>query len=159
MDKIEKIRKAIERRKGYISVTHFAEELLSFLDTLSEEPDKSLEKAAVNFAHFYDQGTCDGIAKDCFIAGARWQKQKVFEDGLDAVKRENSTVIERTIAGVFVKYGMDKQREEMMKEAVDVTVMASKCGDKYQQLLITDWNSSDGLHNGDKVRIIIVRED
>lgn len=39
MTTIEKIRAEIERRKGYISVTHFAEELLSFLDTLSEEPE------------------------------------------------------------------------------------------------------------------------
>ena len=54
--------------------------------------------------------------------------------------------------------GAKWDREQMMKEAVEGTVMATKCGDKYQQLLITDWNSSDGLHNGDKVRIIIVKE-
>lgn len=33
----DKLRAEIERRKGYISVTHFAEELLSFLDTLEEQ--------------------------------------------------------------------------------------------------------------------------
>jgi len=44
MDKIEKIRQKIERLKGYISVTHFAEELLSFIDSLQhEQPCEDLE--------------------------------------------------------------------------------------------------------------------
>ena len=34
MSIIELIRAEIERRKGYISVTHFAEELLSFITSL-----------------------------------------------------------------------------------------------------------------------------
>ena len=34
----ETIRAEIERRKDYISVTHFAEELLAFLDSLPEQP-------------------------------------------------------------------------------------------------------------------------
>lgn len=33
----DRLKAAIERRKGYISVTHFAEELLSFLDSLQQE--------------------------------------------------------------------------------------------------------------------------
>ena len=33
----EKLKAEIERRKGYISVTHFAEELLSFIDSLQQE--------------------------------------------------------------------------------------------------------------------------
>lgn len=72
----------------------------------------------------------------------------------------NGTVLEynKTMAEVF-KDGWNTCKRLMMEEAVDATVMASKCGDKFQQLLITDWNSSDGLHNGDKVRIIIVKED
>ena len=54
--------------------------------------------------------------------------------------------------------GYKQALKDLMKGAMGGTVMASKCGDKYQQLLITDWNSSDDLHNGDKVRIIIVKE-
>ena len=53
MDKIARMRQEIERRKGYISVTHFAEELLSFLDTLSEEPDKSLEEEIKKYKEHY----------------------------------------------------------------------------------------------------------
>lgn len=54
MDKIEKIRAEIERRMKIYKESNYGislryqelEELLSFLDTLSEEPDKSLEEAA-----------------------------------------------------------------------------------------------------------------
>lgn len=40
MTTIDRIRAEIERRKGYISVTHFAEDILSFIDSLQQEqPD------------------------------------------------------------------------------------------------------------------------
>lgn len=51
MSNIEKIKAEIERRKGYISVTHFAEELLAFIDSLPEEkPSEDLEEAAKEYA-------------------------------------------------------------------------------------------------------------
>lgn len=50
------------------------------LDGQSKEPvSEDLEKAADDFAEFYDQGTCDGIAQDCFIAGVRWQKSQMLK--------------------------------------------------------------------------------
>lgn len=33
---------------------------------------EGLEEAAEDFAHGYDNGTCDGVAQDCFKAGAEW---------------------------------------------------------------------------------------
>lgn len=51
------------------------------------------------------------------------------------------------------------QKGLMLKDAVEATVMATKCGDKYQQLLISDWNPMSDMCNGDKVKIIIVKED
>ena len=39
----EKLKAKIERCKGYISVTHFAEELLSFIDSLPQEPTEGLK--------------------------------------------------------------------------------------------------------------------
>lgn len=87
MDKIEKIRQEIERRKNYISVTHFAEELLSFLDTLSEEPDKSLEEAARLYAipHYMkdidvnhiEEYPYDTGLEAAFIAGAKWGAEHI----------------------------------------------------------------------------------
>ena len=40
-------------------------------------------------------------------------------DGLKAVKSNQSSLIEKTIAGVFVKYGMDVQKQKMLQSAVE----------------------------------------
>lgn len=94
MNTIDKIRAEIERRKKenmYVdlpmSIGRYYEDrdLLSFLDTL-EEPVSDchgLEEAADKFARLYDNGTCDGIAQDCFKAGAEWQKAKMMEGAVE----------------------------------------------------------------------------
>ena len=72
MSDIEKIRQEVERRKGYISVTHFAEELLSFIDSLpKEKPSEDLEKAAKNIYK-----VPFGTRAEDFIVGAEWQKKQ-----------------------------------------------------------------------------------
>lgn len=76
MSNIEKIKAEIERRKGYISVTHFAEELLAFIDSLPEEkPSEDLEEAAARYEHENRQSILSSVdIVDAFIAGAEWQK-------------------------------------------------------------------------------------
>lgn len=82
MDKIEKIRQEIERRRGYISVTHFVEELLSLLDTLSEKSDKSLDEAAYEYA-VDSTGFIDTTAYNVFIDGAEWQKAQMMKEAVE----------------------------------------------------------------------------
>lgn len=36
----------------------------------------NLDEAANKFAHLYDQGTCDGVAQECFKAGAEWMAEQ-----------------------------------------------------------------------------------
>lgn len=99
MDKIEKIRIEIEMLKKYShsmadnainsNMLNFydgeedcCKQLLSFLDTLSEEPDKSLEEAANEFAN---QDCVTFISrKKGFIAGAEWQKEQMLKDAVEA---------------------------------------------------------------------------
>ena len=48
-------------------------ELLDIIASLQQEQPSlpsNLKEAANKFAVFYDQGTCDGIAQECFKAGA-----------------------------------------------------------------------------------------
>ena len=122
-----------------------------------------------------------------FIAGAKWQKEQdekeqadlftivaldaaqrakeqMMKDGLDAVKSGQSNKIEKTIAGVFVKYGMDRQKEQMMKEAIHYVVQddLDSHGASYNIPFIrigTTALKPKGIGVGDKVRIIIVKED
>ena len=119
----------------------------------------------------------DATLAEAVIFGAKWQKERdekelsekiasayqlgladkekqLMKDGLDAVKSGQSSKIEKTIAGVFVKYGMDRQKEQMMKEAVEGKV----CG------IYGNWVESEFLETpigeeGDKVKLIIIKED
>lgn len=92
MDKIEKIREWVKKQKkeelarnsiGVITGKAFfvdVDELLSFLDTLSEEPDKSLEEAAKQFVG-YDMDTDDlrdyEVGIQAFKSGAEWQASQM----------------------------------------------------------------------------------
>ena len=91
----ELIRAEIERRKGYISVTHFAEDLLSFLDTLPDEPvadchdlKEAAEKSARQYyvdggySPFPNTETASHIAG--FKSGAEWKKAKMMEGAVVA---------------------------------------------------------------------------
>ena len=66
-----------ERTGAHIALA----KLSSFLDTLSEEPDKSMEEAAYKYSlesrpSVY--GQVDVI--DAFEAGAKWQKEQMLKD-------------------------------------------------------------------------------
>lgn len=70
----ELIRAEIERRKGYISVTHFAEDLLSFLDTLpdeSEQPTKGYDEAYLNEKIAKASKSWEGVDVDKFMDEVR----------------------------------------------------------------------------------------
>ena len=114
MDKIEKIKEWVKNQKkeelarnsiGVITGHTFfvdANELLSFLDTLSEEPDKSLEEAAEDFVWEVMENDEEGISElskklrptskisdfydalgEFFIAGAEWQKIQMLKDAVE----------------------------------------------------------------------------
>jgi hypothetical protein len=111
MDKIEKIRQEIERHRQAIRVLNehttpeqmsktctifqYSDSILSalnsFLDTLSEEPDKSLEEAAKEYewsnvdTNQLNPPTLDmtvqvGDLRNAFIAGAEWQKEQDMDE-------------------------------------------------------------------------------
>ena len=70
----ELIRAEIERRKGYISVTHFAEDLLSFLDTLpdeSEQPTRGYDEAYLNEKIAKASKSWEGVDVDKFMDEVR----------------------------------------------------------------------------------------
>lgn len=74
--------------------------ILSFIDSLQQEQTSlpsNLDEAAEKFARLYDNGTCDGIAQDCFKAGAEWMAEKA--------KQEHTEVdLEKVAEGVVLKF-------------------------------------------------------
>lgn len=119
MDKIEKIRQEIKRRYDYenemyhkkkpdgrpndgwaesLAIMGVLEELLTFLDTLSEESDKSLEEAAENYRRkSYNtamipplDGPTDeygGNIKNAFKAGAEWMEKEINKELIKAAEK------------------------------------------------------------------------
>jgi len=79
------------------TMVEFCKCLLNFIDSLQQEqtslPD-NLDEAAEKFARLYDNGTCDGIAQDCFNAGAEWQKEQMMRRAANAeiTKRLDGTL-------------------------------------------------------------------
>ena len=92
---------------------YICQELLSFIKSLQQKqpslPD-SLDEAANKFAVLYDQGTCDGIAQECFKAGANWQKEKDTRDMVMSDNRQFQKVYE---------LGKKDMMEKMMKEKIN----------------------------------------
>ena len=97
-----------------------------------------------------------GDIKNAVITGAKWQKEQMMKDGLDAVKSGQFDKIEKTIAGVFVKYGMDKQKEIMLRQAVEGYVTLTMTGTPTVAATIKE---GDNIGLGDKVRIIICKKE
>ena len=132
---------------------HFAQWGAEHFRDSTKMIDKSLEESAEKFAHSYGHGTCDGVAQDAFIAGAKWQKEQMEERWL------------KDRDGCFwdgVEEGKKAMREQMMKKAVEGTVSTDGYllldSGEVIDLCPKLGNIAFGLKPQDKVKLIIVKE-
>lgn len=100
MINIDKIRQEIERRKKEnmdddlpMTIGRYYEDrdLLAFIDSLPEDPDKSLEEAAENIYK-----VTFGTRAEDFIAGAEWAmhyQEKKIADAYEKGKQEGIRVV------------------------------------------------------------------
>ena len=168
MDKVEKIRAEIERlmaeydkwiEEQGVRRKELARLKEDFLDTFSEEPDKSLEEK-----------TCKGFEEE-FRRFIKKEKEKepdkslpYYGDyGIYRVARhfaqwgaDHAPLPEDTV--IFNK-GVAEGKRLMLEDAVECSVWAGKEGDKWIVSYIGNYESMlKTCKNGDKVRIIIVNE-
>ena len=151
------LKKPMERgRIGYAhGVVACCDRILSFIDSLPEEkPSKDVEEAAddyaVNTASYYYEDEDDEVhsnideLKPAFIAGAQWKAE------------QNDKDISEKIAAAY-QLGLANKEEQMLKEAVEAEVFdfSSSLPQPYAHISLTP----NKYHTGDKVRIIIVKED
>ncbi len=106
-------------------------------DTKKEQPEVDLEKE---------------IEKE-------WKECDPIDEGMGVESAYIHIEAFDIIAHRFFELGKKDMKKQMMKESVKANVIATKRDNKYQQLLITDWNGFNDLLNADKVRIIIVKEE
>lgn len=162
MNKIEKIRAEIERQIEeeknnlteetelyYGARQQVRSKLLSFLDTLSEEPDKSLEEAACEQAKSFGYMSQDVEFKEnveSFIAGINWQKE---QDTREMIMSDGSYFQK------CYEQGKKDMKEQMLKNAVEgyVNYYEDSGG-----ILIAEAQVGCPYHTGDKVRIIVLKE-
>ena len=94
----EKIRKEVERMHNLLPIVdgdnislNYADRICTtlemYIDSLQEEPvNKDLEYASEKYAcRFSSSKYGHDKVKDAFIAGAKWQKEQMTKDAIDAV--------------------------------------------------------------------------
>ena len=162
MNKIEKIRKEIERRRVFFEYKgetpdekawRCLGELISFLDTLSEEPasedlEKEFEKEFDSLPQdILDKQSDGGIELYSQLYAfarhfANWQKEQDDKETADLL----------TIAHL---QGAEQMKEQMLMEAVEGEVVK----DINNKLAVTAKINLDGFKFGERVKVIIIKED
>ena len=133
MDKIEKIPIPEDVKRVLDNISHIliglnyretardykqaVEKLISLLE--AEEPDKSLEEAAEEYAQLDEDGVWkDGGKYKGFIAGAEWQKSQIFKYALEGFIYQAADYYPKEIVARYDgELGMgDKVRIVVLKE-------------------------------------------
>ena len=122
------------------------------------------------------------VLVDMFCSGAKWQAEQFEKNRLAACDRqaEEEAEIERDfVMGIIenehrkptyddaIKYGMRLQKEQMMTKAIEAVVSQVPCSN---EIILYNPSSVDsyylpqemdklGLNKGDKVKLIIIKED
>ena len=124
--------------------------ILSFIDSLPEEHNEDLEEAAKEWAenHFQDFIETEDdpgywYSRFGFIAGAEWQKQ-----------RDQETI--ELAEDHAMLAGMNKMKEEMMKDAVEGRVQCGY-GDGNKLSIKAMLPQDSDLKYADKVKVLILK--
>lgn len=195
MDKIEKIRQEIERRIKLYDGNNTQEmwtgntyrAVLSFLDTLSEEPDKSLEEEIRKYlSDRWKFGCCTPVTpvvlpnyttvdlEECANHFAEWGAEhlrdstkmvdKSLEEAAEEYIKNGRYLPEAWVVRPAFKAGAEWQKSQMLKDAfVDSYVVHDGRieleGDPLPCLNPIILLPYPQFKPGDKVKVIIVKED
>ena len=157
----EQIRAEIERQRQFIEGL-FTEgdnsfyngqddaynHILSFLDTLPEQPVKGLEEEIEKIA--YDLPTSDCMHDSEWTDAVEWVKEK-FRHFAEWQKARDQKTIELAEDHAMLA-GMNKMEQQMMEKAVEAEVYG--CGDEMIPEISVELNAD--YKPGDKVRVIVI---
>ena len=138
---VEKIREEIERRKkeycnGLDSVTELYDSLLSFIDSIQEEPvSKDLEEAASQYSFNIPSAIFNGLTP---VLQNIWKRE---------------------IEGAFVA-GAKLQEKQIMKDAIEREVKVDAGGYPYiDDTELYDYDNDKPLAKaGDKIKVVFIKE-
>jgi len=98
--------------------------------------------------HRWNDHDVENAHRDGIIKGASWQKEQIIKRATTAIKERWYDKFDTTLLGGLIQLGMDKQKEQMMKEAVEGHY------DKEYGHLLCPWDFRAKLVDGQKVLII-----
>ena len=139
-------------------------ELKSYIDSLQEEPaNEDLEEAAMQYAILkHKNATLQKIVSRDFKAGAKWQKAKDetctndLEEVATLYVADDALKPWRTMVKEAFKGGAKWQKEQMMANAIDMTV-----GYWMPNGLCLNVDETENPYNideGNKVKLIIIKD-
>ena len=101
----------------YSSVENFTDDFFQFLDTLKEQPVcEGVEEEIKRFQK--EVWDYDTTLSDIARHFAQWQKEQIIKRATTAIKERWYDKFDTTLLGGLIQLGMDKQKEQMMKEEV-----------------------------------------
>lgn len=155
------VSKTYYKMKGAESVY---DAILSFINSIPNESkenlDKAIEDAMPGVPAWHIDEVGDGTYENLyntvqmsamFKAGADWQKQQMIKQATKALETCDKSKI--TIKDAFF-VGADWKKEQMMKNAVEGMLFFNIC---HEPCFLV--NDCENLKQGDKVKLIIVKED
>ena len=159
----------IERLKDCASPIVICDTLLSFIDSIQEEPvSEDLEEASEEYAYelFPSIGVANTEIELAFKAGAKWQKEQFEKNRLahcDAQTEKEAEIERDFVMNIIekehrqptfddaIKYGMRFHKKQMMVKAIDGT---ARPDDNEIWCNLASFN----LEDGDKVKVIVIKE-
>lgn len=101
--------------------------------------------------------------RDAFIAGAEWQKAKMGEQAREQLAKDEITLADLVAFDEGCSLGRRLERQNMMKEAIEIKVKEDAGGFPVVPLdaiELYDYENDKPLAKaGDKVRVIVIKED
>ena len=150
---------AYYRQEGKLMVYR---DILSFLDTIEEEQRPEPYNPVYDEAYLNEKiakatKSWEGVDVDAMLDECRWKEESI--EGLDEAAREYATVCHKSRyyppCDEAFKAGAEWQKAKMLEGAVEGFIFQS--ADYYPKQLIAGYDGELGM--GDKVKVIIVKED
>jgi len=161
MTDIEKIRSEVERLRENTNVTHYIQafnKVLTFIDSLQEEPvsenlKEELDRYTKHLSPTDIQTAPFGSIEECARHFAGWQK----EQDKQWLAEEHKHIFNNGYEEGF-EHGRDDAYDEMMKDAIDGEIfdIFYPNGDRLEVYANIP---EDKFEGGDKVKLIIIKED
>lgn len=133
----------------------YVEDLLNCTHSVTKKSDwdDQVPEDLKKFAEEWDESL---YRSDAVIAGAKWQEQRYVEEGITPQDAYFGHLLEESWAAGR-SAGTNEYKKQLMKDAVKGTVFSTLEDGKI--MVRSHYFNSDNLHYGEKIKLIVIKED